>query len=402
MESTAHAALPFVDTHAADFLDNPNHAIAAVGDHNTVARGPHGVEVFSYKRVESLFNDKRMRPMDAGYFSGKGASKAILDFINIGLLNFMPPERHQHVRRVMIKGFTANRIEAARPAMAAFANHLLDRLAPLGRCDFVADFSHHYSIGVISRYIGVPPEDVPTFDHATVELRLIGANPLTPGVPRLEAALASIADYVTRLIAKRRNVPGEDFVTDLIAAQAADGKFSEAELIWGIANLLLAGHDTTRYQLGSIVRSITEAKAWDELATNPSLVPKAIDEGMRLYPVTTRIHRIATEDFELYGEPVKKGEMVLLNIGAAGRDPSRFANPDKIDLHRTEEKYDIGFGHGAHYCLGHGVARTEMEEAVKAWSTRVRDVRIDGVPQITPASGGMVGPEALPISYRAR
>jgi cytochrome P450 len=221
-------------------------------------------------------------------------------------------------------------------------------------------------------------------------------------VPRLEAALASIADYVTRLIAKRRNVPGEDFVTDLIAAQAADGKFSEAELIWGIANLLLAGHDTTRYQLGSIVRSITEAKAWDELATNPSLVPKAIDEGMRLYPVTTRIHRIATEDFELYGEPVKKGEMVLLNIGAAGRDPSRFANPDKIDLHRTEEKYDIGFGHGAHYCLGHGVARTEMEEAVKAWSTRVRDVRIDGVPQITPASGGMVGPEALPISYRAR
>jgi len=402
MEAVGHSSLPFIDTHTHAFLDDPISRIKAVGSHGTIVRGPHGVEVFSYRRIESLFNDKRMRPMDSSYFSGKGASKAILDFIEVGLLNFMPPDRHQRVRRVMVKGFAANRIEAARPAMAVFANQLLDGLVPKGHCDFVSDFSHHYSIGVISRYIGVPPEDVPTFDHATVELRLIAADPLTPGVPRLEAALASIADYVKRLTAIRSKSPEQDFVSDLIAAQAADGKFSEEELVWGIANLLLAGHDTTRYQLASIVRSITEAAAWDELAANPALVPMAVDEGMRLYPVTTRIHRIATEDFDLFGAPVKKGEMVVLNVGAAGRDPERFASPDKFDLHRQDEKYDIGFGHGAHYCLGHGVARTEMEEAVKAWSSRVKHVRFDGPLQITPASGGMVGPERLQLRYSKR
>jgi len=118
--------------------------------------------------------------------------------------------------------------------------------------------------------------------------------------------------------------------------------------------------------------------------------------------VTTRIHRIATEDFDLFGETVKKGEMVVLNVGAAGRDPERFASPDQFDLHRQDEKYDIGFGHGAHYCLGHGVARTEMEEAVKAWSARVKDVRFDGSLQITPASGGMVGPERVQLRYTRR
>ena len=227
MEAVGHSSLPFIDTHTHAFLDDPISRIKAVGSHGTIVRGPHGVEVFSYRRIESLFNDKRMRPMDSSYFSGKGASKAILDFIEVGLLNFMPHDRHQRVRRVMVKGFAANRIEAARPAMAVFANQLLDGLVPKGHCDFVSDFSHHYSIGVISRYIGVPPEDVPTFDHATVELRLIAADPLTPGVPRLEAALASIANYVKRLTAIRSKSPEQDFVSDLIAAQAADGKFSE-------------------------------------------------------------------------------------------------------------------------------------------------------------------------------
>lgn len=403
MHATGHEALPFIDTQTHAFLDDPGTPVRAAGGHDTLVRGPHGVELLSYERVESFFNDKRAHPMDTGYFAGKGATKPILDFIEIGLLNMMPAERHQRIRRIMIKGFTAARIEAARPAMNAFANQLLDGLLPAGRCDFVADFSHHYSIGVISRYIGVPPEDVPVFEHATVELRLIAQNPLTPGVPQLEAALASIAEYVKKLVAIRRQKPGQDFVTDLIAASSEDGvRFSEEELIWGIANLLLAGHDTTRYQLASIVRALCQANAWDDLAAHPELVPMALDEGMRLYPVTTRIHRIAAQDFELFGEPMKKGEMIILNVGAAGRDPRRYNDPDKLDLRRKDPKYDIGFGHGAHYCLGHGVARTEMEEAVKVWASRAADIRFAGEVRISPASAGMVGAESVPLAYRRR
>lgn len=170
-------------------------------------------------------------------------------------------------------------------------------------------------------------------------------------------------------------------------------------MIWAVVNVLLAGHDTTRFQLASCVRSILEANVWDSLAAEPSLIPKAIDEGMRLWPVTTRLRRVAIEPVEICGETFAPGEAVSLCFHGAGRDPQVFANPNTLDLHR-EKTWDIGFGYGPHYCMGHAVAHTEMCEALNALVKRLGSVQLKKVVMPGHTSAFMRGPEQLDIAFQ--
>lgn len=402
MSPTQGKALPTLDTSTLDFHLNPNRAVAAAGGHDALAALATGTAVMSYDTIRALLMDRRFGLPDSTFWVSLGATPPVVEFLNDGLLLYMEPSRHERVRRTMVKGFKPSTIEAARPMMRGLAGELIDGFAARGNCEFVGEFSHHYSIGVISRFIGVPPEDVPLFDHATVELMLIGRQPLAPWMPRLEKALATLKAYVPTLIAKREREPRADLVSDLIAAQRSEGRLSENELIWGIANLLLAGHDTTRFQMASCLRAILEAGLWEQLARDPERVPAAIAEGMRLYPVTPSLGRITREDVAVCGHALPRGASVGLMMGAAGRDPRAFPDPDRFRLDRGEQAWDIGFGRGAHYCLGHALAEAEMDEAIRLLARRLADVSIDGEVHFAPAGSRMWGPETLPLRFRSR
>ncbi|SNQ46567.1 Biotin biosynthesis cytochrome P450 [Frankia canadensis] len=398
----SHETLPFVDTDSAAFMRDPAGASAEAGAVRGIARGPHGVEVFAYDQVRALLTDKRLRPPSAAYFQGRGATAPILEFINDGLLLMMDPARHEKLRKILVKGFRPRTIDLTRPMMAAFAEELVSGFSDRRTIDFVADFSHHYSIGVIARYIGVEPADVPIFDSATVELRVLAENPMTPHVSRLEKALAELRVYTRGLVAARRENPRPDLISDLIEAQELEGRMTETELIWAVVNVLLAGHDTTRYQLASCVRALVEAGAWERVAADPGLIPFAVDEGMRLWPVTTRVVRLVTEPMEICGEAFDVHEPVALSFQAAGRDPAVFAEPNGLNLGR-EPGWDIGFGRGAHYCLGHAVARTEMCEALAVLTRRLTDVELADEIVMPPDSAAfMRGPASLPLAYAVR
>ena len=402
MEGDADRRLPLVDSYSREFYENPNAKLAEMCPHSRVARGQHGVEFLAYDMVESLLADRRFRPIGSDYFAGLGATPIVTEFVDDGLLLMMETGRHDRIRRILYKAFTPRRIEAWHPVMRDFANALVDGVAASGRMDLVADFSHRFSIGIISRFIGAPPEDVPTFEHATVELRLLGERPLEPFLPRLGAALAAVRDYAAGLVARRQAAPGEDFISDVIEAQKAEGKLSEAELVWAVANLLLAGHDTTRYQLAACVRAILEGAAWERLAHEPALVERAVEEGMRLYPVTVRNTRIARSGADFAGESFAAGEVAVLNMMAAGRDASRFADPDRFDLDRGGPGWDIGFGLGPHLCLGHALARAELIEAVKVLTARLTAVELDGAVELSPMTAFLAGPESMPLRFRVR
>ncbi len=399
---TMHEHLPFVDTDSDAFMRDPAGTLAGAGVTRGIARGPHGVEVFAYDQVRALLMDKRLRPPSAAYFQGRGATAPILEFINDGLLLMMDPDRHEKLRKILVKGFRPRTITGARPMMAAFANELVSGFDDRPVIDFVADFSHHYSIGVIARYIGVDPRDVPIFDKATVELRVLAENPMTPHVPRLEKALAELRVYTRALVAARRENPRADLISDLIDAQEQEGRLTETELIWAVVNVLLAGHDTTRYQLASCVRALVEAGSWERVADDPALVPFAVDEGMRLWPVTTRVIRLVTEPMEICGERFEAHEPVALSFQAAGRDPAVFADPNSVDLGRAPG-WDIGFGRGPHYCLGHAVAHAEMSEALTVLTERLTGVGFADEVVMPPASAAtMRGPQALALTLRPR
>jgi cytochrome P450 len=311
-----------------------------------------------------------------------------------------PKVKHRRIRRLSVAAFNARGFEGARRTVNKLANDLLDTFIDRGRCNLTADFTHHLSIGGVAAFVGIKREDVPTFDHATVELRLIGQVPIGPGLPRLDAALATLKDYGGRLIDEKRRNPGDDYLTDLIAARDEHGQMSELELIWSVANVLLAGHDTTRYQIASLARAVIDAGDWERLFKNPELIPAAVAEAMRFYPATPRQTKIAQEPVEFGGVRFERGDIIVLNMSAAGRDPARFDNPDAFIIGRQPDS-KIGFGLADHLCLGQLLARAELEEGIRVLTSRVTDVAIDGPIEMKP-TGTIAGIEVLPLRFRKR
>lgn len=396
----AGAAIPQLDTHTPEFLDHPNDALGAGPDRLRVANGRTGLEFFAYDTVRGLFRNPTIAPRSPQFFLDKGlAGGPIIDYLVDGNLNLTWTANHDRLRPIMMKGFRPSRITEARTMMRARAEHLVDQLAGRDRIDFVSDYSHHLAIGVVAGFIGIPFEDIDAFANATVKLRLLGQEPIWPGVAALETALSEVHEYCEQLVAARRAAPRSDFVSDLIAAKHTDdADISDVEIVWHIAGVLLAGHDTTRYQLASAVRAIVAAGQWNTLAAQPQAIPAAINEAMRLYPATPRQIKIAQRPLTVEGISIEPGHPVTLNLTGAGRDPQFFADPDRFLLRRAAPLFDIGFGYGAHYCLGHAVAKAEMEEGLAVLTRRWRSVRLEG--PVRWAAGGIIaGPESVPIRY---
>jgi cytochrome P450 len=310
-----------------------------------------------------------------------------------------PKEKHERMRRIAVTAFNARGFDGARRVIAGLVNDLIDGFIARGRINLTADFTHHLAIGGVAAFIGIRREDVPTFDRATVELRLLGQVPIAPGLPRLDAALETLKDYGGRLIAEKRRRRGDDYIGDLIAAQER-GEMSESELVWSVANVLLAGHDTTRYQLASLARALIDAGDWERLHQNPDLIPAAVSEAMRLYPATPRQTKIAGAPVAFGGVHFDTGDIIVLNMSAAGRDPARFDDPDTYIIGRQPD-FKIGFGLAHHLCLGQLLARVEMEEGIRFLTQRLTDVVIDGPLEFKP-TGTIAGIEVLPLRFRKR
>lgn len=400
IESLSHAQLPYFDTHTSEFLDDPNAMLGRDAQRCRVSDGRTGAEFYAYDTVRQLYRDARVGPRDPQFFLDKGiTSGPIIDYLVDGNLNLTWSENHDRLRPILMKGFRPSRIAAARGMMRGLADRLVDRLADRDRVNFVADYSHHLAIGVVAGFIGIPFDEIDAFANATVKLRLLGQEPIWPGVPALEEALSAVHAYCEELVVQRRARPREDFISDLIEVKQSEGAdISDAEIIWHIAGVLLAGHDTTRYQLASAVRMICAANQWDALRAHPEFIGPAINEALRLHPATPRQVKVVQEPITVEGIDFQPGQTVTLNITGAGRDPASFADPDRFDVQRRPPLFDIGFGYGGHYCLGHAVARAEMEEGLAVLTQRWRNVSLTGPVELV-AGGVIAGPENVPIRY---
>ncbi len=276
------------------------------------------------------------------------------------LLTSDPPE-HTRLRKVLSPEFTVRRIGRLVPRITEIVDEHLDAMAAAGApADLVADFALPVPSLVICELLGVPYAD-----RAGFQSRAARQLDISLPMPERMRAGAESREYMGELVARARRDPGDDLLGALVREHGDD--LTPGELA-GVAGLLLiAGHETTASTIGlAVLKLLHEPAQLAVLRDRPEAVENAIEELLRyLSVVHSGIPRIATRDTELDGEPVVAGEVLILSLPAANRDPALGAEMDRLELTREVTRH-VAFGHGVHHCLGAALARAELRVALPA------------------------------------
>jgi cytochrome P450 len=317
-----------------------------------------------------------------------------------GILSMDPPE-HTRLRKLVAKAFTARRVEMLRPRAHQIADGLVDRMIEAGPpADLVESFATPLPITVICELLGVPVADQDRF-HVWSEA-IVSTTSLPP--QQILDYQQNLFGYMAGLVAQRRETPTDDLVGALVRARDEDNdRLTEDEMVRLAAGLLAAGHETTVTQIPNFVYVLlTHPEELRQLRERPDLVPSAVEELLRYIPlgVGAAFPRYALEDIELGGVLVRAGEPVLSAVASANRDEEVFEEAARFDPTRESNPH-IGFGHGAHHCIGAQLARMELQVAISTLLERLPELRF-AVPEeeLEWKSGLLVrGLKRMPVAW---
>jgi cytochrome P450 len=297
------------------------------------------------------------------------------------MLTINPPD-HTRLRRLVSSAFTPRRVEALRPAIERMVQDLLDAMAGAGGdVDFVAAFAYPLPVNVIGELLGVPPEQRdglrPLVRDWTQVLEVITPEVLATADP----AATAIRDQLAELVDQRRRHPGDDLLSALVQAQAADDRLTDEEILSNAALLFAAGFETTTNLLtNGIVALLGAPEQFRLLGSRPDLAQPAVEELLRFDSPVQLSSRVVTAPIELGGIGIEEGERVVAYLGAGNHDPARFADPDRLRLDRADNA-PLSFGGGIHYCLGAPLARLEAQIALPAVARRFPSLTLTGQAQ---------------------
>ncbi len=290
---------------------------------------------------------------------------------------FRDPPDHTRLRNLVSKAFSVRVIEGMRPFIQQTVDGLLDGVAGGEEMELVGDLAHPLPVIVICQMLGVPAEDVRLFSEWSDDLVHTLDPMVGPDViARATESEVAFDQYFQALIAERRRDPRDDLLTALIAAEEEGRHLSEEELLRTLILLLVAGHETTVNLISNGTLALLRHRdQLQRLQADPGLVKIAVEELLRYDAPVQLTGRIALEDMEFAGRPVKKGQQVVALVGAANRDPEQFPHPDTLDLTRQDNRH-IAFGGGIHFCLGASLARTEGQIAIASLVRRFPDMEV--------------------------
>jgi cytochrome P450 len=291
-----------------------------------------------------------------------------------------PPD-HTRLRGLVVKAFTARRVEDMRPRIQHIVDQTLDRIAPQGHMDLIEDFAFRLPVTIICDMLGIPEEHREVFYTSSRNGgRLLEPVPLSPAeIAEANASSTMAQMYFQQLFELRRRSPGDDLTTQLVQAEEDGSKLSNEELTANIILLFGAGHETTVNLIGNGLLALHRNP--DQLAllkANPSLITNAVEEFLRYDSSVQMTGRTALEDIDdLGGKKIPKGETVLCLLGSANHDPAVYPDrPERLDITRQNVR-PLSFGGGIHYCLGAQLARIEAEIAIATLLRRLPELRLD-------------------------
>jgi cytochrome P450 len=311
---------------------------------------------------------------------------------------------HRRLRTLVAPAFTARAADRWRPAMRGFLERLWAEVRDDGLCDFVEAFARPYPSLTIAQVMGAPLEDAPRLqDWSEWIQRQFDAPSLMNERDRIERAVVEFYDYAGALLSERRDHPGDDLISTLLAAEQEGDRLTETETLHLVLNVLIGGVDTTQSQLAQGIRLFGEhPEQWRALRERPDLAPAAVEEILRYEPITPFTARILHEDLEHRGVVFPAGTIVLVCAFTANRDLDPAAgDPDRFDItaDRVRAK-PLTFGAGPHFCLGANLARAELAEALAFLAARIESLELDGAPEFD-SINGIYGLRSLPVRFAA-
>ncbi|HXP38022.1 MAG TPA: cytochrome P450 [Solirubrobacteraceae bacterium] len=314
----------------------------------------------------------------------------------------MDPPKHDRVKALFQAGFTPKRIAAHEDEIREIVIRVLDRLEGRESCDLVSDVAQPAVSRVIGSFMGIPEEDDAAWARLMNSTLAGDDKDLNPegieGV--LEKDIPEIFARCQSMIAARRENPTDDLTTVLVNAEIDGETLEEHEIVMGFFLLVAAGNDSTKATYTSGMRALMEAPdQLQKLLDDPSLIPSAVEEALRMFPAFAHFRRTATCDTELHGQKIREGEKVVLWYVSSNREESLYEDPDRFDVERNPEHQAFGAG-GRHFCLGTALARLELKILFEETLKRFPKIAIDGTPSYV-ESGFLNQMKTLPVRLAA-
>ena len=307
---------------------------------------------------------------------------------------FMDPPDHGRLRGLVQRVFTPKAFEARAPRIARFVAEHLDRVLESETFDLAADFAHPLTVDTIGDLLGVPEADRSRFSDWGL---VFEALPGSEVFDRAEELIVGYEDYFDDLLAQRRLKPGDDLLSELLAAEDGGERLTSDEALATAFSLFGAGFDTTRHLIGnSVLALLRNPDQHMRLREEPELIANAVEEFLRYDGPVQFTQRAALEDLELAGDTFERGTGFYLCLGAANRDPNAHQRPDELDVARNRPA-PVTFGGGIHHCLGAAMGRIEGREAIGQLLARAPELSLAAEP--TWRQGAVFrGLERLPVS----
>jgi cytochrome P450 len=408
MNLVSELDLPVFDYSAPDFsADRYHQQLAETRQRGWLAKSPlayivldHDAGEFFLRSRKTAFPGRQL----AGFFGV--TSGPLAEHIDANILN-LGGEQHRRLRALVGPALTPRAADRWRPVMRSFLEQLWAQPAGHGGCDFVAAVARPYPSLTIATVLGAPHQHAEQLHTwSSWVQRQFDIRALEMNRDDIERAVTEVRDYVTGLLEAKRAAPGDDLISDLLAARddkgegpagpVSEDRLSAEECVQLVTNLLAGGIDTTAGQLAHAIRLFASRPGqWALLAAEPSLVPRAVEEVLRFEPVTPFTARICLEQVEHRGVVFPAGTIVAVCAERANRQGE---DGESFDITAPRESRLLTFGAGIHYCLGANLARAELEEALAFLAPRAPGLTLDGPPQLGGVEG-IYGVDKLPITW---
>jgi cytochrome P450 len=323
-----------------------------------------------------------------------------------GLRNFVMasrPDEHKRIRSTFQRHFTPKRVEAMRDETRAAAEELVGQLAPRGSAELVKDFALPLPLLSISALLAIPESDqAKILEHLTHFKRAVQFTPMDDqALANANATVSGLEETFTQLIAARRANLGDDLLSMLIR-EADDGALSEPELLANAWGLFAGGYDTTGGAIANgMIELFKHPEELERLRRDPSLIPSAAQELLRLVGPVQAQHRVFPHPVEIGGHTIPADTPIITYLIGANRDPRFLANPDQVDVARPTTRGHLAFGDGKRKCPGRHLASMTIEAALAALINGLNNLRLDGPIEWDLENLPALAPKVVPIAWDA-